>query len=292
MTGGFHLSDEPLGKPRNVRAIVIGAGVSGIAFTYMAKKQMHNFDFIIYEKNPTVGGTWYEARYPGCSCDVPSHSYTYSWQGNPDWSRLYAGSEEIFNFYKGLAKEYGVMEKTKFNHKIVGAKWLKGEDQWEVEVEDTLSKTTFKDKADFLFNLGGFLNNYKWPDIKNLESFGGRLLHSAAWDSSIDLKDKVVAVIGSGSSAIQVVPQIQPIVKKLISVNRSPTYISNEVASQLATSGRFTFYSEDERKTFREDPEHFLKWRKYVEHTVNSSYGLFVRNSQMQQYARHLTESP
>jgi cation diffusion facilitator CzcD-associated flavoprotein CzcO len=196
MTRTFNISEQPVGKQRHVRAIVIGAGVSGIAFTYLARKNMTHFDFTIYEKNEDVGGTWFEARYPGCACDIPSHSYTYSWTGNPDWSRLYVGRDEIFHFYKGLAEQYGVPERTKFRHMVVGARWLVNEDKWEVEVENLDTKETFKDKADVLFNLGGILNNYKWPEIKGLNSFKGNLVHSANWDESIDFNGKTVAVIG------------------------------------------------------------------------------------------------
>lgn len=289
MTRAFELSEEPLGKPRNVRAIVVGAGVSGIAFTYLAKQHMKNFDFVIYEKNPDVGGTWYEARYPGCACDIPSHSYTYSWVGNPDWTRLYVGRGEIFKFYKGLAEEYKVAEKTKFRHMVVGAKWLTDEDLWEIEIENLDTKERSKDRAEVFFNLGGILNNYKWPEIKGMSSFAGRLVHSANWDDKIELKDKTVVVIGSGSSGIQVVPQIQPIVKKLISINRSPNYISNELASDLATNGRLTAYSEEERERFRNDPEYFLKWRRHVEHVVNKGYLVAVRDSKDQIEAREAT---
>lgn len=143
-------------EPKHVRVAFIGAGIAGIGFTYKAR-QIENLDFVIYEKNADVGGVWYETHYPGLSCDVPAHGYTYTWARNPDWSRAYASGEEIWQFYRGLAKDYGVYEKTKFRHKVVGATWNVENSEWEVEVEDQASGTKFTDRADVLINGGGSL---------------------------------------------------------------------------------------------------------------------------------------
>lgn len=265
-------------KPRPMKAIVIGAGISGIAFTYMAKG-MEGLDFVIYEKNPEVTGTWYEARYPGVACDIPSHSYTFSWQGNPNWSKLYVSGEEIFQFFRGLAEEYGVYEKTKLEHKVVGAKWIQESSQWEVTVENLKTGETIVDHGDVLMNCSGVLNKWDFPNIKGLKTFQGPVIHTAKWEDSTDLKGKRVAVIGSGASGIQVVPAIYPDVSHLVSFNRSANWVAAEFASELATEGRLTKYSEEEKKRFREDPDYFLEWRKKVEHTVNCMFELFIKDS-------------
>lgn len=267
-------------KARPIKAIIIGAGVSGIAFTHLIK-DYENVEFTLYDKNPEVCGTWYEARYPGCSCDIPSHSYTYSFRGNPDWSGLYVGREEIFHFFRGLAEEYGVYEHTKFEKLVVGAEWLKDSDQWKVTIKDLKTEEISYDYCNVLLNASGALNKWSFPDIKGLKSFDGPVIHSAAWDDSVDFTDKRVAVIGSGASAIQIVPSVHPKVKSLVSFNRSANWISGEFASELATNGRETKYSEEERKRFREDPEYFLNWRKRVEHAVNMSYDVFVKDSEV-----------
>ncbi|KIW13026.1 hypothetical protein PV08_08213 [Exophiala spinifera] len=272
---------------KHVRVAFIGAGIAGIGFAYKAR-QIENLDFVIYEKNADVGGVWYETRYPGLSCDVPAHGYTYTWARNPDWSRAYASGEEIWKFYKGLARDYGVYEKTRFRHKVVGATWNVENSEWELEVEDLESGTKVTDKVDVLINGGGSLNNWKWPDIQGLHDFKGTLAHTAHWDENIELKDKRVAVIGSGASGVQIVPTIQPVVKKLISFNRSPTWIAAEFAGHLAPEGRNTLFSEEQRKRFREDPEYHLQYRRDVEHGMNVRFPSFYKHSAAQKAARQM----
>lgn len=143
-------------EPKPIRVIVIGAGISGIAFAYKAKS-LENITYTIYEKNSDVGGTWYESRYPGCSCDIPAHSYSYPWVGNPNWSKVYVGSEEIFEFYKGEAKKYGVYEHTQFEHTVVGAEWLEVESKWRVSVRDDKTGEVKVDEAEVVLNCAGVL---------------------------------------------------------------------------------------------------------------------------------------
>lgn len=273
--------DHYAAEPRKVKAIVIGAGVSGIAFTYKAKK-IENLSFQIYEKNPEPTGTWYENRYPGCACDIPAHSYTYSWVGNPDWTKFYAGRDEIYKFYTRLAKEYEVEKYTKFETEVVGAKWLADIGQWEVTVLDLNTGATSVDHGEFLFNLGGVLNKWKWPEIKGLDKFEGLKMHTARWQEGTDLIGKRVAVIGSGASAIQVVPEIQPVVSKLYSFNRSPNWIASEFANDLAKHGRNTTFTKEEIQRFHDDPEYFLDFREKVEHAINGGFELMLVGSDVQ----------
>jgi cation diffusion facilitator CzcD-associated flavoprotein CzcO len=281
--------EEYARKPRPMKVIVIGAGIAGIAFTYLAKR-MEEMEFVIYEKNPEVGGTWYEHRFPGLSCDVPGHCYTYSWQGNPNWSQVYARGEEIFSFYRGLAEDYGVYEKTKFEHKVTGARWMSETGQWEVTVENLKTGETIVDAGNVLLNCGGVLNNWNFPDIKGLnDKFQGPVIHPARWDDSVSLKDKNVAVIGSGASALQIVPAIHPEVKHLSNFNRSPNWVIPEFLSEFAADDRPTKYSEEEKKRLREDPEYFRETRKRYETAANSTFGLFVKDSPIHKQAAEYT---
>lgn len=141
-------------EPKPIRVIYIGAGISGIAFAYKAN-QIEKLSYTIYEKNHEVGGTWLESRYPGVSCDVPAHGYTYTWRGNPNWSRFYASGEEIWKWYKKLAEEYEVYEHTKFKHQVAGAEWNEDEQVWKVEVENLGTGQKFVDTAEVLINGGG-----------------------------------------------------------------------------------------------------------------------------------------
>ncbi|KAH8810611.1 hypothetical protein F5884DRAFT_875183 [Xylogone sp. PMI_703] len=272
-------------QTKPIRIIAIGAGISGIAFTYKASK-LENVSFQLYEKNSDVGGTWLESVFPGCSCDVPAHCYTYTWVGNPNWSKVFADGSEIWQFYRKLAREYGVYEKTKFGHRVVGAQWDNDAGLWRVTVEDLATNEIFVDSAEVLINSGGILNNWKWPAIDGLHDFKGKLLHSAHWDKSYDLADKKVAVIGSGASGIQIVPAIQPVVKHLTSFNRSPTWIAGEFAGQFAPEGRNTKYTDEQKEQFRTDKAYFKKYRQEVEHGMNARFPSFYKYSAAQDAGR------
>ncbi|KAH7084374.1 hypothetical protein FB567DRAFT_498334 [Paraphoma chrysanthemicola] len=278
-------------EPKPVRVIFIGTGISGIGFAYKAR-QLPNVTYTIYEKNPDVGGVWYENKYPGISCDVPAHAYTYTWKSNPNWSRFYAAGEEIRQWYKSEAEAYGVYDVAKFRHEVVGLEWDEERQIWKVDVLNLETGEKSVDEANVVINGGGPLNDWKWPDIEGLHDFQGSLLHTAHWDDSVVLKGKRIAVIGSGASGVQVVPQLQPIASKLISFNRSPTWIAPEFAGQLAREGRNTTYTEEEKEEFRNHPEKLKQYRREIEHAVNARFPSFYKHSDAQKNAQRLiTES-
>ncbi|KAK2781498.1 hypothetical protein FQN52_001608 [Onygenales sp. PD_12] len=276
-------------QPKPIKIIVIGAGISGIAFAYKAKT-LENVEYTIYEKNAEVGGTWLESRYPGCSCDIPAHSYSYPWVGNPEWSKVYAGAEELWNFYRDRAEEYGVYEHAKFEHQVAGATWNEDSGKWTVKVENLKTGEMVEDSADVVINCAGVLNKWKWPDIPGLHSFEGTLVHTARYPQDLDLKGKTVAVIGAGSSAIQVVPTIQPVVKSLISFNRSPTWIAPQFAGHLATDGRNTTYAEEQKEKFRKDRQSLVEYRKEIDQAINSRFPNFYKGSEEQKMSRGIVE--
>ena len=153
---------------------------------------------------------------------------------------------------------------------------------WEVTVQDLATGTTSLDKAHVLINAAGFLNKWRWPDIAGLETFRGHLAHSARWDDSYDYTDKKVAIIGSGSSAIQIVPQLQPVVNHMVSCNRSATWITPEFAAEFAADGRDTEISSEQKQRWVEDPKSFLEYRKRVESTMNHFFDLQFKDSKLQ----------
>jgi cation diffusion facilitator CzcD-associated flavoprotein CzcO len=201
----YRVEDKYVGKPRPVRVVCIGAGASGIYTAIRQEQLLQNVSFQIYEKNDDVGGTWLENKYPGCSCDVPAHIYTYSFEPKTDWSMYYAGSDEIQEYFKGVVMKYGVLKYIKFNHLVVAARWNDHTGLWNLEIE-TDEGNIIKDDCNILLNATGILNAWKWPNIPGLHDFKGKLLHTAKYDRSWDLKGKNVALLGNGSSAIQVVP--------------------------------------------------------------------------------------
>ena len=132
------------------------------------------------------------------ACDVPAHNYTYSFEPKSDWSRVYAPADEIFLYFDTFKSKYGLDKYIKLEHQVVSASWDEDRGNWTIQVQDLATKTTISDQCDILINGGGILNNWRWPDIPGLESFVGPRLHSARWDHTIELRDKVVGLIGNG----------------------------------------------------------------------------------------------
>ena len=215
-------------KATKLRVASVGAGASGLCLAYKMERMLEagTWDLTLYEKNPHFGGTWYENTYPGVACDIPSHLYTFSWDPNPDWSHYFAYGPEIQKYFEGFAKRHKSEQYMQLNSKIVEARWNEEEGKWTITIENPITKERRTDWCNVLVNGSGILNNWKWPDIEGIHDFKGSLLHSANWDHSVDFKDKACGVIGTGSSSVQIVPQLQKVVKSLECFMRSSTWIS------------------------------------------------------------------
>jgi len=206
------------GETRHVRVAIVGTGFSGLGMAIRLKQQGSD-DFVVFERAGDIGGTWRDNTYPGCACDVPSHLYSFSFAPNPDWSHSFSPQQEIWDYLRHCAMPYGVIPHIQFNAEVQGAAWDEAEQRWRI----TTSKGGYT--AD-LFILGnGPLSEPRLPDIPGLDTFAGTLFHSAQWDHAHDLSGERVAVIGTGASAIQFVPQIQPQVGHLMLFQRTPPWI-------------------------------------------------------------------
>ncbi|GKU08544.1 unnamed protein product [Fusarium langsethiae] len=213
---GSRLTGELAGTAflqRRLKVIMLGAGISGIQFAHDVDTRMENVELDIYEKNPELGGTWYENRYPGCACDVPAHTYHFSWAPNTRWSKFYAPAPEILQYLNDVVDNHGLRKYMKFNHRAVSAHWQEESSTWRVELETTDSSgkaVTIVRECDVLVKGLGSLNNWKYPNIEGLSKFKGKLMHTANWDATVDLTGKRIAVIGNGASAVQCVAALQP----------------------------------------------------------------------------------
>ncbi|KZS96902.1 FAD/NAD(P)-binding domain-containing protein [Sistotremastrum niveocremeum HHB9708] len=275
--------DTPLNFPRKLRVICVGAGISGIGFAYQLTRNLENVDLVIYEKNSDVGGCWFENQYPGCQCDVPSHSYTFSWDGNPRWNKYWASWSEIQHYLRGCVDKWYLNKFLKLNHRLVSARWDTEESKWHLEIA-TPTGRIIRDSADVFFDATGALNRWKWPTIKGLDKFKGHLVHSAAWDHSYDFTGKRVLLIGGGPSGVQITPQLAPIVTHLTHHIRSPLYVP-EMRGQN-DSPENGYYSEAEKDKFTFDPEYFLQYRK---HQTEARFGSFLvshKDSELQRETR------
>lgn len=204
--------------PPHFRMAIVGAGFSGLGLGIKLLEEGID-EFVILERRDEVGGTWRDNSYPGCACDVPSHLYSFSFAPNPDWSHTYSRQPEIQDYLRRTARESGVLAYVRFGHRVQGARWDEDGQHWNVVT--SRGELT----ASFLVSAMGPLSAPAWPDIPGLESFEGKVFHSARWDHDHDLADERVGVIGTGASAIQFVPEIQPEVGRMHVFQRTPAWI-------------------------------------------------------------------
>ncbi|RKK07518.1 putative sterigmatocystin biosynthesis monooxygenase stcW [Fusarium oxysporum f. sp. cepae] len=285
----YVIEEHPLNEPRPIRIIVVGAGAAGINFAYATQKYLRNVSLVIYEKNAAIGGTWLENKYPGIRCDNPSHNYQFSWSLNPNWSEFYATGPEILRYFQDTAKNHGLEKYVKLKHKVTGTVWSEENGTWMVDVQDEATGEVFKDRGEFLINASGFLNNWKWPDIPGLETFEGQLVHTANWKEDISLQGKTVAIIGNGSTAIQLLPEMQSEAQQVINFIRSPTWITPSFAQKHAGPGGTNFqYSKEQKEEFKNDPIKFSKYRKAIEEEISATFGLVLKDSDAQAQAKAL----
>ncbi len=198
--------------------LIVGAGFSGLG-TAIRLRQEGYTDFVIAERGDDVGGTWHFNTYPNCGCDVPSHLYSFSFAPNPDWTRTYSKQPEIRDYLQRTADEFGVRPHVRTNTTVESAAWDEDAGRWIVET------STGSFRARMLVPGMGPLAEPRIPDIEGIEDFEGDVMHSARWDHSVDLKGKRVASIGTGASAIQYVPAIQPDVQQLHVFQRTAPWI-------------------------------------------------------------------
>lgn len=212
--------------PTHTEVAVIGAGFSGVAMA-RALERSGRTDFVVLEKGNDVGGTWRDNTYPGIACDVPSNLYSFSFAPNPDWSQSYSGGWEINNYIRATAKKLDLLKYIRFNTAVTSAEWNESEQHWEIDT--TAGALTAK----YLIGAMGPLSEPQIPDLPGIEQFAGKKFHSARWDHSYDLEGKRIAVVGTGASAIQFVPAIQPEVAELHLFQRTPPWILPRSARKL-----------------------------------------------------------
>lgn len=231
---GYRIREEPYGTKRHVRVVLMGAGASSLNFFKKAEEQMQNLKITCYEKNRDIGGTWLENRYPGCACDIPSVNYQFSWKIHL-WSHYYSFSPEIWEYLKNIERENDFINKyVKLRHQIERVAWDNDAGVWRFKVKNLETGEVIDDEAEFFINAGGVLNNWKWPDVPGLHDFKGKLMHSAAYEEGFSLEGKKVAVLGAGSSGVQIVASIQPKVETLYHWVRSPIWITAGFAQRWA----------------------------------------------------------
>lgn len=287
---GYRIREQPYGTRRKIRVILMGAGASTLNFLKKAEEQMRDMEIVVYEKNADVGGTWLENRYPGCACDIPSVNYQFSW-AIKYWTHYYSSSPEIWEYIKRLYDDGNFVHKyVKLRHQVEDVRWVDDEGVWKVRVKDLQSGKIKDDRAEFFVNAGGVLNNFELPDIPGLKDFTGKLMHSAAYEEGYPLDGKSVAVIGAGSSGVQIVAKIQKSVKHLYHWIRSPIWITAGFAQTWAGKDGVNFaYTPEQIEYLKQNPKKYLEYRKQVENELNQRFKFILKGSQEAKDAREFS---
>jgi cation diffusion facilitator CzcD-associated flavoprotein CzcO len=222
---------------RELRFAVIGAGMAGVLSGIKLREAGYE-DWTVYEKGDSVGGTWRENTYPGLSCDVPSHIYSYSFEPNAEWSQRFSPGAEIREYFEGVARRRGVLPRIRFGQEVSRLEFAGG--RWLLE-----TKSGLRDEVDVVIAATGVLHHPKYPEIEGLGSFAGACFHSARWDHSVPLDGRRIGVIGTGSTAVQITGALVPRAAKFSLFQRTAQWIAPQENAA---------YTEQEKAELRRDP--------------------------------------
>jgi cation diffusion facilitator CzcD-associated flavoprotein CzcO len=238
------------------RVAIVGTGFSGLGMA-IRLAQRGETDYVVLEKADDVGGTWRDNRYPGCACDVPSRLYSFSFEQNPEWSRDFATAPEIWAYLRDVTDRYAVRERIAFGADVRTTEYDEVTSRWTLTAEDGRQWT-----ADSLVLGVGGLHEPSYPDIPGLTEFAGPVMHTADWPAEDGLDDKRVAVIGTGASAVQLIPAVAPRAAHTTVFQRTPSWI---IAKGDGT------WSARRQRTFRRFPtlQRAVRWRTYLRMEAN-----------------------
>lgn len=215
---GWRLDDVAPDRAGDVRVAVIGAGMSGLLAAH--RLQQAGVPFVVFEKNDDVGGTWFENAYPGCRVDNPNHNYSYSFAQRHDWPAHFSTQEVLRSYFDACADAFDLRRHVRFGVEVTAARWSDRDRRWTVELA-----TGEQVEFDAVVSAVGQLNRPSMPDIPGVGTFAGPAFHTARWRPDVDLRGKRVAVVGTGASAVQVIPEIAPVVGELVVFQRTPPWL-------------------------------------------------------------------
>jgi cation diffusion facilitator CzcD-associated flavoprotein CzcO len=204
-------------------AVIVGAGFGGIGAAIQLNRLGYD-NIVILERQDELGGTWHVNRYPGLTVDCPSTTYSYWFEPNPNWSRLYAPGPELKRYAEHVVDKYDVRRHIRFNANVEGARWDEDAQVWHVALAggDTLS-------TQFLIAATGLLSQPRIPDIPGIDTFAGRIVHTAAWDENYSLEGRRVGIIGTGSTGVQIIPELAKKVSELTVYQRTPIWVMPKI---------------------------------------------------------------
>jgi len=201
-------------------AVIVGAGFGGMGAAIQLRRQGYD-DLVILEREDDLGGTWHVNRYPGLAVDIPSATYSYSFEPNPHWSRLFAPGPELKKYAEHVADKYDLRSAMRFDTVVTGARWEEETGSWAVTIEG--GETV---RGRFLLTATGFLSQPRLPDIPGVEEFAGTVMHTTRWDDDVDLQGRRIGIIGTGATAVQLIPELAKVAEHLTVYQRTPIYVS------------------------------------------------------------------
>jgi cation diffusion facilitator CzcD-associated flavoprotein CzcO len=216
-------------------AVIVGAGFAGIG-TAIQLKRLGIEDFVILEREDDLGGTWYVNHYPGLAVDVPTTTYSYYFEPNPNWSRLFTPGPEIKQYADDVADKYDVRKHMRFNVSVEGARWDEEAQVWRVALRDgeTIS-------GRYLFTATGFLSQPKVPDIPGINDFDGKVIHTTEWEDDFDPTGRRIAVIGTGATAVQLIPELAKRAADLTVYQRTPIWVVPKIDLRFGERAKRVF---------------------------------------------------
>ncbi|THH08433.1 hypothetical protein EW145_g2721 [Phellinidium pouzarii] len=284
----FKLGDKCIDDDRPMKVVVIGAGFSGIIAGIRFPQRIKNLNLTIYDKNPGVGGTWQPVIYPGVACDIPSDC--------TQWSAFYAPGSEIRAYLEGVVEKYKLMRYIKLQHELIHARYDEPTGKWDLKLRRPVPGSApgneqfevIEDTADFVHAGIGILGRWKWPDIDGLKDFKGKIIHSASWDVD-QCKDGTEYWIyyrhwadqlgaRQGSSALQIVPAIQPVVKHLYNYVLGPTWLVPPFGPDKIAALIKHDFTEKDKELFK-DPVFYREFRHEIESGLNVLFFLQYRSA-------------
>ncbi|CZR60612.1 related to monooxigenase [Phialocephala subalpina] len=266
------LEEHPIDAAPRIKVIVVGAGIAGINAAILLPVKVPGIDLVIYERESDIGGVWHQCTYPGVRCDVPSHVYQSTFSPSRDWSEHYAAGAEIKSYWHQVATKYDAWKYMRCNHEVQSSEWNEEKAKWLVTVRH--GTTTTVDEADCVIMATGIFSHPALPKYPGMEDYEGHLCHSSRWDSGFDPARKNIAVIGNGSSGLQLLPQLQKVAARIDHYARSPTWVGGSFGPKVNANENAVL--EDLRSTF-DDAETYLSYRKGLESPSFSGFGAITK---------------
>jgi cation diffusion facilitator CzcD-associated flavoprotein CzcO len=216
-------------------AVIVGAGFGGMGAAIQLRRLGHD-DLLILEREHDLGGTWHVNRYPGLAVDIPSSTYSYSFEPNPHWSRLFAPGPELKAYAVHVAEKYDIRKHMRFGVVVDGARWDEDGTCWEVTLADGSVE-----RGRYLLTATGFLSQPRMPDIPGIEDFAGDVVHTTRWDDDVELEGKRIGIIGTGATAVQLIPELAKKASHLTVYQRTPIYVSPKIDGKVPDPVRAAF---------------------------------------------------